>query len=103
MFLNFSFQVGILLKGTSDDDSPIPGYLFKEIAGKLCLLILCFIWNKEIKYDKRVHDAMVKLTRLAKRKTDILDKIGGAVYQKRESLVKVDRTCTYQFLYNSHS
>ncbi|KAM6164694.1 LOW QUALITY PROTEIN: AP-4 complex accessory subunit tepsin [Rhynchocyon petersi] len=29
---SFSFQLPILLKGTSDDDIPCPGYLFEEIA-----------------------------------------------------------------------
>lgn len=29
------FQLPILLKGTSDDDIPCPGYLFEEIASIL--------------------------------------------------------------------
>lgn len=29
------FQLPVLLKGTSDDDAPCPGYLFEEIAGIL--------------------------------------------------------------------
>ncbi|KAK7111670.1 AP-4 complex accessory subunit Tepsin-like [Littorina saxatilis] len=30
--LVFAGKVGVLMKGTSDDDSPIPGYLYKEIS-----------------------------------------------------------------------
>lgn len=38
------FQLPILLKGTSDDDVPCPGYLFEEIAS---ILPRRTVWGKE--------------------------------------------------------
>lgn len=35
-------QLPILLKGTSDDDIPCPGYLFEEIAS---ILLYCSRWQ----------------------------------------------------------
>ena len=35
-------QLPILLKGTSDDDTPCPGYLFEEIAS---ILLHCSRWQ----------------------------------------------------------
>lgn len=34
--LSFLHRLPLLLKGTSDDDTPCPGFLFEEIASILC-------------------------------------------------------------------